>query len=102
MFNEFSKLVLDRQSCRNFNDKPLDKETIDAEGSMPATTYTGATSHKYDTLTMIDNTSNKVTSRGSFSATNTNYSGTNKSHVTAFQNGWIKEDKTTNNAYAES
>ena len=29
MFNEFSKLVLDRQSCRNFNDKPLDKETID-------------------------------------------------------------------------
>lgn len=82
--------------CNMINE--LDKETIDAEGSMPATTYTGATSHKYDTLTMIDNTSNKVTSRGSFSATNTNYSGTNKSHVTAFQNGWIKEDKTTNNA----
>lgn len=29
MFETFSKLVNDRQSCRDFNDKPLEKETID-------------------------------------------------------------------------
>ena len=29
MFENFSKLVNDRQSCRDFNDKPLEKETID-------------------------------------------------------------------------
>ena len=29
MFDNFSKLVLNRQSCRNFNDKPLEKETLE-------------------------------------------------------------------------
>lgn len=29
MFETFFKLVNDRQSCRDFNDKPLEKETID-------------------------------------------------------------------------
>ncbi len=29
MFENFSKLVNDRQSCRDFNDKPLEKETLD-------------------------------------------------------------------------
>lgn len=29
MFDNFTKLVLNRQSCRNFNDKPLEKETLD-------------------------------------------------------------------------
>ena len=29
MFEKFTQLVLDRQSCRDFNDKELDKETID-------------------------------------------------------------------------
>ena len=28
MFEQFEKLVKTRQSCRNFNDKPLDKETV--------------------------------------------------------------------------
>lgn len=29
MFENFSKLVLKRQSCRDFSDKPLDKQTLD-------------------------------------------------------------------------
>ena len=29
MFEKFTQLVLDRQSCRDFNDKELDKETLD-------------------------------------------------------------------------
>lgn len=29
MFDNFSKLVLARQSCRDFSDKPLEKETIE-------------------------------------------------------------------------
>ena len=29
MFENFSLLVNNRQSCRNFNDKPIDKETLD-------------------------------------------------------------------------
>ena len=28
MFDKFTQLVLDRQSCRDFNDKELDKETL--------------------------------------------------------------------------
>lgn len=28
-YNEFEKLVLSRQACRDFNDKPLEKEVID-------------------------------------------------------------------------
>ena len=47
---------------------------------------------------MIDNKSSVVTTTGSFTATNTDYSGTNKSHVTAFQDGWTKNDTTSNNA----
>lgn len=29
MFDNFNKLVLERQSCRDFNDKPLEKQKID-------------------------------------------------------------------------
>lgn len=29
MYKEFEKLVLTRQSCRNFSDKPIEKQTLD-------------------------------------------------------------------------
>ena len=29
MFDKFTQLVLDRQSCRDFNDKELARETLD-------------------------------------------------------------------------
>lgn len=59
MFNDFTQLVLNRQSCRNFNDKPLQKETIEKIVDLAINTPSACNSQPWKMYVVTDETKRK-------------------------------------------